>query len=99
MASFRASDYKAPGGKLIRVRFTEENGVIGSVQISGDFFLIPEDSLSTLENMVKGVTLREEALKHQVDRFFEIHNAKTLGVTSDDLVRAILSAKEEVMVV
>ncbi len=97
MGSFRASDYKAPGGKLIRVRFTEENEMVRSVRISGDFFLIPEDSLSQLENMLRGVALREETLRHQVDRFFEIYQVKTLGVTLDDLVKAFLSAKEEVL--
>src|SRR5436189_1545085 len=44
-----SSDYKAPGGKMLRIRIREKDGRIESAKISGDFFLIPEESLSKLE--------------------------------------------------
>ncbi len=90
--SFRGSDFKAPGGKLIRVRLTEEDGVVRAVQISGDFFLVPEDSLSQLELMLNGIELRKEDLRREVDRFFKLYQVKSLGVTPDDLVQALISA-------
>ena len=48
-----SSDYKAPGGKMLRVRLKEKDGRIESAKISGDFFLIPEESLSKLEKMLE----------------------------------------------
>ncbi len=98
MGSAKASDYKAIGGKLVRVRLTEEDGRVESVQISGDFFLVPEESLGKLEELLQGVALQESDIRALVDRFFAEAKTQTLGVSSDDLVRAILSATEEVVV-
>jgi lipoate-protein ligase A len=90
----RSADYKAPGGKLVRVRLKEEKGLIQSIEITGDFFLVPEESLGKLEKMLEDVPLREQELRLLVDRFFQATRAQGLGVSSDDFVRAILSAKE-----
>jgi len=86
-------DYKAPGGKLLRVRLKEADGRIESAKISGDFFLIPEDSLPKLEMMLEEVPLREQELKLLVDRFFRGTSAQGLGVAPEDFVKAILAAK------
>jgi hypothetical protein len=88
-----SADYKAPGGKLLRVRLKEVDGRIESATISGDFFLIPEDSLPKLEMMLEDVPLREKELKLLVDRFFRGTSAQGLGVAPDDFVKAILAAK------
>jgi len=40
----------------------EEQGLIRSVRITGDFFLIPEESLGKLEKMLEDVPLREAEL-------------------------------------
>ncbi len=87
------ADYKAPGGKLVRVRLSEDQGTIKSVKITGDFFLVPEESLAKLEKMLEDTPRREGELKLLVDRFFRGTNAKGLGVAPDDFVKAILSAK------
>jgi hypothetical protein len=86
-----SADYKAPGGKMVRVRLTEKDGRIETLKISGDFFLIPEDSLPKLEKMLEDTRLDEKELKLLVDRFFHGTNAQGLGVSPDDFVRAILS--------
>jgi lipoate---protein ligase len=91
----RASDYKALGGKLVRVRITENNGTIESVRISGDFFLVPEEQLPKLEKTLIGAPLKERELKLLIDRFFVATRAKGLGVSPDDFVKAILSARPE----
>jgi hypothetical protein len=91
----RSADYKAPGGKLVRVQLKEEQGEIRSVRITGDFFLIPEESLGKLEKMLEDAPMREKELRLLVDRFFRGTGAQGLGVSSDDFVMAILSAREE----
>jgi len=57
----KTSDYKAPGGKLVRVRFKEERGQIRSVKITGDFFPIAGESLGKLERILGDTPLGEEA--------------------------------------
>lgn len=93
-ATILSSDYKAPGGKLVRVRLTESDGRIQSIKISGDFFLIPEDSLAKLEKMLEDVRLDENELRLLVERFFRGTNAQGLGVTPDDFVKAILATRQ-----
>jgi Bacterial lipoate protein ligase C-terminus len=88
------ADYKAPGGKLVRIRLREDQGTIKSLKITGDFFLVPEESLAKLEKMLEDTPRREGELKLLVDRFFRGTGAQGLGVTSEDFVKAILSAGE-----
>ncbi len=80
---------------MLRVRLTEKNGRIENVKISGDFFLIPEDSLPKLEKMLEDTRLDEKELKLLVDRFFHGTNAQGLGISPDDFVKAILSTKSQ----
>ncbi len=91
-----SADYKAPGGKLLRIRLKEDHGIIQSVKITGDFFLVPEESLPKLEKMLEDVPLKEAELKLLVDRFFRGTGARGLGISPDDFVRAILSTKGDV---
>ena len=93
MEKLRSADYKAPRGKLVRVRLRDEQGVIRSIKITGDFFLIPEESLGKLEKMLEDVPLREAELRLLIDRFFRGTGAQGLGVSSDDFVKAILAAE------
>jgi len=88
-----SADYKAPGGKMVRVRLTERDGRIETLKISGDFFLVPEESLSKLEKMLLDTRIDEKELRLLVDRFFRGTQAQGLGVTADDFVKAILSTK------
>ena len=88
-----SSDYKAPGGKTLRVRIREKDGRIESAKISGDFFLIPEEGLSKLEKMLEDARLDEKELGLLVDRFFRGTRAQGLGVSPADFVKAIIAAK------
>ena len=78
---------------MVRVRLTVADGRIQSAKVSGDFFLIPEDSLPKLEKMLDDVRLDENELKLLVDRFFRGTGAQGLGVTPDDFVKAILATR------
>lgn len=71
----------------------EEQDRIRSIKITGDFFLVPEESLGKLETMLVDAPLREQDLRLLLDRFFHSTKAQGLGVSSEDLVKAILSAK------
>ena len=45
--------------------------------------------------MLEDVPIREKELRLLVDRFFRGTEAQSLGITPDDLVKAILETKQE----
>jgi len=47
-------EYKMPGGKLVQVDFNIENGRLCDVEVSGDFFLYPEEALAGIVSALDG---------------------------------------------
>lgn len=47
-------EYKMPGGKLIVVDLTVIDGCLAQVQVSGDFFLEPDDALHAIDAALEG---------------------------------------------
>ncbi len=48
-------EYKTPNGKLVAVDFEVEEGVLRNVQVSGDFFLYPEEALADITGVLQGL--------------------------------------------
>lgn len=48
-------DYKTIGGKLVTVMFDVDHGNLRNVQVSGDFFLYPEDALGDIRDVLEGM--------------------------------------------
>ena len=46
--------FKTPGGKLVQVDFDLEDERLRNVQVSGDFFLYPDDALASITAAVEG---------------------------------------------
>ena len=46
--------FKTPGGKLVQVDFDLENERLRNVEVSGDFFLYPDDALTAITTSVEG---------------------------------------------
>lgn len=83
--------YRAPGGKLIHVECASKGGQLERIKITGDFFLIPEDSIQSLEGKLLGLRADRASIGQTVADFF--NGGRTLvGATPDDFVRAILLA-------
>jgi lipoate-protein ligase A len=47
-------EYKMPGGKLIVVDLAIDGGCLADVQVSGDFFLEPDDALHAIDAALEG---------------------------------------------
>jgi hypothetical protein len=47
-------EYKIPGGKLVAADLEVPGGQLAQVQISGDFFLEPDDALDRIDAAVTG---------------------------------------------
>ncbi|MCL5430311.1 MAG: lipoate--protein ligase family protein [Candidatus Marsarchaeota archaeon] len=89
-----SSMYKAEKG-LIKISADVEGETIRSIRITGDFFLIPEESIVELERSLVGKRLDEEALNETVGRFYST-GIVSPSMTKEDLVKAILGVKNGV---
>ncbi len=89
-----AAQRKVPGGKLLRVRLDHEGGIITSVQISGDFFLHPEDGLQVLERCLVGLptSMDERTLETLLQDEVSSHGLEVLGFGPRDLAWTIAEA-------
>jgi len=86
------ADHKAQ--KLIRVRAEVKGDEILGIQIRGDFFVLPKEAISTLEQMLRGVKMDEEAVSKTVERFYKHTNAQTPGLEPGDYTEAIMKIRE-----
>ncbi len=47
--------YKTPGGKLVAVDFDLDGGRLRRVEVHGDFFLYPEETLANITGALEGM--------------------------------------------
>jgi len=91
----RQSEEKVPGGKLLRVKvdFDEK---INKVEITGDFFLYPEDKLKEIEGTLSGLTvsISEEKLTELIIREVQDHKIEMVGISPEAIARNIKKALE-----
>lgn len=81
--------FKAAKG-LIKVNVQVHEKVIQSIQISGDFFMYPEDSLWELEKELRGIEARKVPVMDTIQLFLRQRRILTPGVTAEDFTEAIL---------
>lgn len=84
-------ELKVPGGKLLRVDCAVEDQVLVRVKLSGDFFLHPEESITILEERLKGVKAEEAEIKSIVEGFIG-EGRLLIGLEPRHIVEAILGA-------
>ncbi len=87
-----SSLYKAPKG-LLKIRADIEHGVIRDIMITGDFFMIPEESLPLLEGKLLGKRLERRDVEIAVEELYAM-DVQTPGLSKEDLVRAILGVRD-----
>ncbi|UCE37141.1 MAG: hypothetical protein JSW00_16935 [Thermoplasmata archaeon] len=89
--------YKVPNGKLLKVTVEFEEDTISRVQIKGDFFIHPEESLDDLEVALKGKDYTRKTIGDIVGDFFARSGLIAFGITPKAVVDAILKCKEDVV--
>lgn len=70
-------EYKMPGGKLVVIDLEVLGDRLAGVQLSGDFFLEPDDALNTINRTLTG----QPAAADQADIAASIHAALGPEVT------------------
>jgi lipoate-protein ligase A len=84
---------KVPGGKLLTVKL-DYSDVIERIEVLGDFFLHPEDSLKEIEKSLIGVNVdeSEQVLAEKVKRVVEMNNIELIGITPEAIAQTIKMA-------
>lgn len=91
MESF--AEQKVPGGKLVSVKI-EHTRKIKKVQILGDFFLHPEDTIYKMEKALVGtsVSASEDEIAGKMAKVLAMSNAELIGVTPEAIAETIKMA-------
>src|SRR3989338_7208289 len=81
--------YKA--GKLIKIAM-DYDSEIRKIQITGDFFLYPEEGIEKIQSQLVGIELNKEKLVEKIGQIFEKEKLEAYGFTAIELAEAILGA-------
>jgi lipoate---protein ligase len=86
------SIYKVPNGKLIKIflDYNSESNTIASIQISGDFFAYPEESIHQLEEQLKGKQLEKNGLYDLINSFVQKNKVEFIGINPESLTEAVM---------
>jgi lipoate---protein ligase len=87
-------EYKVPGGKLIVADLTVARGQLCNVELSGDFFLEPDETLERMVAAVEGAPFETPAAELAARLREATQGAVMLGVTPEDFAIAIRRAVE-----
>jgi hypothetical protein len=81
--------------KLIKIslEYDEDNKIINSITITGDFFLYPEETLDELEVSLTGTKLGKDDIKQKIEKC--LNGAEAFGFDSESLTDAILGCLKE----
>jgi lipoate---protein ligase len=92
MITMKRFEYKVPGGKLIRVKLEIEDNIIRSIQLTGDFFMLPENDLEELETKLIGLQSNPQQIERTVIAFFTNKKTTIAGASSSDFAYVINQA-------
>ena len=84
---------KVVGGKFLRVKI-EADTTITKMQILGDFFLHPEESLPAIEKSLIGlhVNSTSETFASHIQQALTQQNAAFIGLTPEDIAQTMVEA-------
>lgn len=85
--------YKVPNGKLLKVSVDHEEDRIIKVQIRGDFFIHPEESIDELELALKDADYKKKAVNDIISKFFLQDGLVAFGITPQALADAIMMCR------
>lgn len=85
-------EYKVPGGKLVVVDFDLQERRLRGVELSGDFFLEPEEALSWMTAALEGLPadMSEDDIADRIRA--AAGSAELLGITPEGVAVAVRRA-------
>ena len=81
---------KVVNGKLIRI-LVDYRDVIRKIEISGDFFIHPEEALKEIEEFLVGLDINSERenIEYKLKNFVAIRKIILIGFNESDLAEVI----------
>ena len=81
-------DYKAPGGKLLRIDADLIQGRISNLQLNGDFFIHPEEVREEIEKALEGIRPEDAD-----DALMFLDDVQMVGISRQDICKALESLR------
>jgi len=85
-------EYKVPGGKLVVADVELDQGKFGSVTVSGDFFLEPDDALARINQALTGLPEDTSVDRMSAVITAAVGDAQLIGFTPDAVAIAVRRA-------
>lgn len=86
----QAASHKVPDGKMVKIRFRDDEGDVYDVEIRGDFFIEPPEKLQELESRIEGIDVK--ASKDEICDRLEDVDADLIGFSKEDVAEAFRKA-------
>jgi lipoate-protein ligase A len=89
------SVYKVLNGKLLKIflDYDEKSNLINEINITGDFFAYPEESIEYIESKLKNMLLEREHLLKKIRSIIKERNIEFIGLDAEGLTEGILMCK------
>jgi len=86
------SVYKVPHGKLLKISmdYNRETSTIDTLNITGDFFVYPEESIEKVEEQLVGTLLERNHLLKKIQSIIDQYHIECIGVDAEGLTEGIL---------
>lgn len=86
--------YKIPNGKMVRLYLDFDTTLLNYIQICGDFFVHPEETISEMERALTRIPIESGRgrVKGLLDRVVENNDAELIGVDTQSLADLICEA-------
>jgi lipoate-protein ligase A len=88
-------EYKIPGGKLVVVDLDIADGRLRNIELSGDFFLEPEEALDWMTAAIEGLPAASDELTIAERVRAAAGPADMLGITPEGVAVAVRRAVEQ----
>lgn len=86
---------KKPGEKLLRVTVHPDGDRIGSVRLSGDFFIYPEETVFDIESCLVTLEPEPRAIIAAVEQVVHHRNIQMVGISPATIAEGVCMAMEE----
>ena len=83
---------KEAGGKLIKVEVEAIDDRIESVQIKGDFFVYPEDTIELIEKALLRSMVEKNAIDEKIEKIIKENDSRFFGIKPETITEAIIGA-------
>jgi hypothetical protein len=85
------SVYKIPNGKLLKIIliYNEKTNTIKEININGDFFAYPEESIEIMEKELRNIALKRDILLDKIQSIINTNKIEFIGVDVKGLTEGI----------